>query len=172
MANACNESEVLDGSDREEDMVIGAEFKTFQCETQQELREVQETLARLTTGSNQRGDNPMGRQPYSKWAEVFRECHPENPRRQLAYENNSSEDEKDAEAILQNTRRGYQGEQDRQTFHVDLLNTFFLLFSFLVVVVMEYHMVFVISTVWSELKVVVQRKEQRRGWKGIYNRNW
>ncbi|CAK9172407.1 unnamed protein product, partial [Ilex paraguariensis] len=120
MANAWNESEVLDGSDREEDMVIGVEFKTFQCETHQALREVQETLARLTTGSNQRGDSPMSRQPYSEWAEVFRECHPENPRRQLAYEDNSSEDEKDVEAILQNTRRGYKGEQDRQTFRMKM----------------------------------------------------
>ncbi|CAK9172967.1 unnamed protein product [Ilex paraguariensis] len=64
MVNAWNESEVLDVGDREEDMVTGAEFRTFQCETQQALREVQETLARLTTGINQRGDGPKCRQPY------------------------------------------------------------------------------------------------------------
>ncbi|CAK9187268.1 unnamed protein product, partial [Ilex paraguariensis] len=102
MVNARNESEVLDCGDHEEDMVTGAEFRTFQL------------------GKNQQGDDPTGRQPYQERAKVFHERHPEIPCRQLAYEDNLSEDEEDAEAIIRNNWKGYQGEQDRQTFRMKM----------------------------------------------------
>ncbi|CAK9147739.1 unnamed protein product, partial [Ilex paraguariensis] len=59
----------------------------------------------------------MGHQPYQERVEVFCEFHPEIPRRQLAYEDNMSEVEEDAEAILQNNRRVTKGNRtDRHSY--------------------------------------------------------
>ena len=116
MTNPRNESETLGGGgDRMDNLVIGAEFRIFQQETQQTLRDIQAALARLTTRNNQGINNPLGRQHHRGRAETC-ERPPGILRRQPFYKDNLSEDEEEAEAILQGNRRGYQREPDRQMF--------------------------------------------------------
>lgn len=128
MANARNESEVLDGGDREEDVITRAEFRTFQCETQQSqretqqaLREIQATLARLTTGNNRWREDDVGRENFRERTEPVRERHP-IPLRQLAYEDELSDDEEYVENIFRHNRRGYHdvGEREPQTFRMKM----------------------------------------------------
>jgi hypothetical protein len=100
-------------------LVTGAEFRIFQHETQQTLRDIQATLARLTTGNNQGINNPPGHQHHRERAETC-ERPPGILRRQPVYEDILSEDEEEAEAILQGNRRGYQREPDRQIFRMKM----------------------------------------------------
>jgi len=106
MANARNESEILGGGECEDSLVTGAEFRNFQQETQQALREIQVALARLTAGNHQRGNDPPGRHPYRDRTDVLFKRHPGTPQKQPTYEDNLSEDEEDAEIMLQGNRRG------------------------------------------------------------------
>jgi hypothetical protein len=120
MANARNESEILGGCEREDNLVTGAEFRNFQHETQQALREIQAALARLTTRNHQRGNDPPGRHPYRDRTDDLFERHPGMPRRQPIYEDNLSEDEEDAETMLRGNQRGGQKEPERQTFRMKM----------------------------------------------------
>ena len=119
MANLRNESETLGGGDREDNLVTRAEFRIFQHETQQTLRDIQAALARLTAGNNQGINNPSGRQHRRERDETC-ERPPRILRRQPIYEDNLSEDEEEAEAILRGNRRGYQKEPDRQMFRMKM----------------------------------------------------
>ena len=120
MANARNENEILSGSEREDNLVSGTEFRNFQHETQQALREIQAALARLTTTNHQRDNDPPGRHPYQERTDVLFERHPRMQRRQPTYEDNLSEDEEDAETMLRGNRRGGQREPYRQTFRMKM----------------------------------------------------
>ena len=93
MANARDESEILGGGEREDNLVTGAEFRNFQHETQQTLQEFQAALARLTTGNHQRGNDPPVRHPYRNRTDVQIERYPGMPRRQPIYDDTLSEDE-------------------------------------------------------------------------------
>ncbi|KAG6757971.1 hypothetical protein POTOM_038301 [Populus tomentosa] len=100
MANARDESEILGGGEREDNLVTGAEFRNFQHETQQTLREIQAALARLTAGNHQRGNDPPVRHPYRNRTDVQIERYPGMPRRQPIYDDTLSEDEDEAETML------------------------------------------------------------------------
>jgi hypothetical protein len=113
MANTRNENEVLDDGKHEEGMITQAEFRIFQPETQQALQAIPTTLARLTTGNNlQQGE--AGRENYR---ERTCERHP-IPRRQLAYEDELSDDEEYVEHMFRHNQRGLRnmGEREAQTF--------------------------------------------------------
>jgi ribosome-binding protein aMBF1 (putative translation factor) len=92
MANTLNEREALDGGIHEDDVITQAEFRTFQRETQQTLQAIQATLARLTTGNNQRRKDERVHENYRERIAPAREHNP-IPRRQLAYEEELSDDE-------------------------------------------------------------------------------
>jgi hypothetical protein len=62
MTNPRNESKTFGSSDREDNLVTGAEFRIFQHETQQTLCDIQAALARMTAGNNQGINNPPGHQ--------------------------------------------------------------------------------------------------------------
>ena len=66
MSNTLNEREALDGEIPENNVITQAEFRTFQHETQQTLQAIQATLARLTTGNNQRREDERVREDYQK----------------------------------------------------------------------------------------------------------
>jgi len=117
MANTRNENEVLDDGKHEEGMITQAEFRIFQPETQQALQAIPTTLARLTTGNNlQQGE--AGRENYR---ERTRERHP-IPRRQLAYEDELSDDEEYVEHMFRHNQRGLRnmGEREAQTFRMKM----------------------------------------------------
>jgi hypothetical protein len=119
MANPRNESKTLGGSDHEDNLVTGAEFKIFQHETQQTLRDIQAALVRVTTGNNQGINNPPGHQHHRERSETC-ERPPGILRRQPVYEDILSEDEEEAEAILRGNRRGYQREPDQHMFRMKM----------------------------------------------------
>ncbi|KAG6737261.1 hypothetical protein POTOM_058775 [Populus tomentosa] len=120
MSNALNERETLNGEKQENNIITPAEFRTFQQETQQTLQAIQATLARLTTGNNQRREDERVRDDHRERIVPVREHHP-NPRRQLAYEEELSDDEEYAERILRPNRQGYynMGERGPQSFHYE-----------------------------------------------------
>ncbi|XP_034888842.1 uncharacterized protein [Populus alba] len=120
MENARNESEILSSGEREDTLVTRTEFRNFQHETRQALREIQATLAKLTTRNHQRGNDPPGRHPYRDRTDVLFERHPGMPRRQPIYDDTLSEDEDEAETMLQGNRRRDQREPDRQTFRMKM----------------------------------------------------
>jgi hypothetical protein len=88
MANTRSENENLDDAKHEEGMITQTEFRNFQRETQQALQAIQATLARLTTGNNLQ---PEGKN-YRERIVPPCERHP-IPRRQLAYEDELSDDD-------------------------------------------------------------------------------
>ncbi|XP_073263062.1 uncharacterized protein [Populus alba] len=93
----------------------------YKEETQQTLQAIQATLARLTTGNNQRREDERVRDDHRERIVPVREHHP-NPRRQLAYEEELSDDEEYAERILRPNRQGYynMGEQGPQSFRMKM----------------------------------------------------
>jgi len=121
MANTLNEWEALDDGIREDSVITQAEFRTFQRETQQTLQAIQATLARLTTGNNQRREDERVRENYKERINPAREHNP-IPRRQLAYEEELSDDEEYAERILRPNRQGYHnmGERKPQSFRMKM----------------------------------------------------
>ena len=121
MANTLNEWEALDDGIREDSVITQAEFRTFQRETQQTLQAIQATLARLTTGNNQRREDERVRENYRERINPAREHNP-IPRRQLAYEEELSDDEEYAERILRPNRQGYHnmGEWKPQSFRMKM----------------------------------------------------
>ena len=121
MSNALNEREALNGEIHENNLITQAEFRTFQHETQQTLQAIQETLARLTTGNNQRREDERVREDPMERIAPAREHNP-IPRRQLAYEEELSDDEEYAECILRPNRPGYynMGEQGPQSFRMKM----------------------------------------------------
>ncbi|KAG6742571.1 hypothetical protein POTOM_053443 [Populus tomentosa] len=121
MSNALNERETLNGEKQENNIITQAEFRTFQQETQQTLQAIQATLARLTTGNNQRREDERVRDDHRERIVPAREHQP-NPRRQLAYEEELSDDEEYAERILRPNRQGYynMGERGPQSFRMKM----------------------------------------------------
>ncbi|KAG6745118.1 hypothetical protein POTOM_051762 [Populus tomentosa] len=121
MSNALNERETLNGEKQENNIITQAEFRTFQQETQQTLQAIQATLARLTTGNNQRREDERVCDDHRERIVPVREHHP-NPRRQLAYEEELSDDEEYAERILRPNRQGYynMGERGPQSFRMKM----------------------------------------------------
>ncbi|KAG6737274.1 hypothetical protein POTOM_058788 [Populus tomentosa] len=67
-------------------MITQAEFRIFLRETQQALQAIQTTLARLAIGNNLQRESEASRENYSHERDPI-------PRRQLAYENELSDDE-------------------------------------------------------------------------------
>ncbi|KAG6738242.1 hypothetical protein POTOM_057851 [Populus tomentosa] len=88
MTNTQNKNEALDDGKHEEGMITQAEFMIFQRETQQALQAIQTTLDRLVTGNNLQHE---GEASHKNYRERTRERHP-IPRRQLAYEDELSDD--------------------------------------------------------------------------------
>jgi len=121
MSNTLNEREALDGEIPENNVITQAEFRTFQHETQQTLQAIQATLARLTTGNNQRREDERVREDYRERIAPACEHNP-IPRRQLAYEEELSDDEEYAEHILRPNRQGYHnmGERGPQSFRMKM----------------------------------------------------
>jgi hypothetical protein len=76
------------------------------------LQAIQATLARLTTGNNQRREDKRVREDYREHIAPAREHNP-IPRRQLAYEEEISDDEEYAERILRPNRQGYHNMVER-----------------------------------------------------------
>jgi hypothetical protein len=101
MANTQNEHEVLDGENHEQGMITQAEFRIFQRETQQALQTSQTTLAKLTIGNNQRRE--VVRENYRERIDPVRERHL-IPRRQLAYEEELSDDEEYVEHMFRHNQ--------------------------------------------------------------------
>ena len=76
MSNTLNEREALDGEIRENNVITQAEFRAFQHETQQTLQAIHATLARLTTGNNQRREDKRVREDYREQIAPARERNP------------------------------------------------------------------------------------------------
>jgi len=117
MANTRSENEAVDDGKHEEDMITQTEFRNFQRETQQALQAIHATLARLTTGNNLQ---PEG-ENYKEKIVPARERHP-IPRRQLAYEDELSDDEEYVEHIFQHNHQGQRnvGGREPQTFRMKM----------------------------------------------------
>ncbi|KAF9660895.1 hypothetical protein SADUNF_Sadunf19G0011300 [Salix dunnii] len=88
----------MNDRNREDDVITQAEFRAFQRETQQALQAIQATLARLATGNNQQREEERVHENYRERFHPAREHNPA-PRRQLAYEEELSDDEEFAEHI-------------------------------------------------------------------------
>jgi ribosome-binding protein aMBF1 (putative translation factor) len=112
MSNTLNEQKALDGGSRENNVITQAEFRAFQHETQQTLQAIQVTLARLTIGNNQQREDERVREDYRERIAPAREHNP-IPCRQLAYEEEISDDEEYAERILRPNRQGYHNMGER-----------------------------------------------------------
>ncbi|KAG6764347.1 hypothetical protein POTOM_031813 [Populus tomentosa] len=117
MANTRIKNEALDDGNKKEGMITQVEFRVFQRETQQALQAIQTTLARLTTGNNLQHEGEAVRENYR---ERTCECHL-IPRRQLAYEDELSDDEEYVKHMFRHNRHGQHnvGEQEPQTFLVE-----------------------------------------------------
>ncbi|KAG6741161.1 hypothetical protein POTOM_056650 [Populus tomentosa] len=117
MANTRSENENFDDGKHEESMITQTEFRNFQRETQQALQAIQATLARLTTGNNLQHEGENCRERIAP----ARERHPP-PRRQLAYEEELSDDEEYVEHMFRHNHQGQRnmGGREPQTFRMKM----------------------------------------------------
>ncbi|KAG6738699.1 hypothetical protein POTOM_058321 [Populus tomentosa] len=117
MANTRSENENFDDGKHEESMITQTEFRNFQRETQQALQAIQATLSRLTTGNNLQHEGENCRERIAP----ARERHPP-PRRQLAYEEELSDDEEYVEHMFRHNRQGQRnmGGREPQTFRMKM----------------------------------------------------
>ncbi|XP_073260712.1 uncharacterized protein [Populus alba] len=98
-------------------MITQTKFRNFQRETQQALQAIQATLARLTTGNNLQHEGKNCRERIAP----ARERHP-LPRRQLAYEDELSDDEEYVKHMFRHNRQGQRnmGGREPQTFRMKM----------------------------------------------------
>nr|XP_034929565.1 uncharacterized protein LOC118060451 [Populus alba] len=117
MADTRSENENLDDDKHEKGMITQTEFRNFQRETQQALQAIQATFARLTTGNNLQHEGENCRERIAP----ARERHP-LPRRQLAYEEELSDDEEYVEHMFRHNRQGQRnmGGREPQTFRMKM----------------------------------------------------
>uniref|UniRef100_A0A6N2LY08 CCHC-type domain-containing protein n=1 Tax=Salix viminalis TaxID=40686 RepID=A0A6N2LY08_SALVM len=121
MANPPNGQGAMNEGNQGDDVITQVEFRAFQRETQQALQAIQATLARLTTGNNQQREEERIHEDYRERFHPAREHNP-IPRRQLAYEEELSDDEEFAERILRPNRQGYHnmGGREPQAFRMKM----------------------------------------------------
>uniref|UniRef100_A0A6N2MPZ8 Retrotransposon gag domain-containing protein n=1 Tax=Salix viminalis TaxID=40686 RepID=A0A6N2MPZ8_SALVM len=104
MANLPNKQGVMNDRNHEDKVITQAEFRAFQRETQQALQAIQATLARLTTGNNQRREEERVHENYRERFNLAREHNPA-PRRQLAYE--EEHQQREEERVHENYRERF-----------------------------------------------------------------